>query len=191
LYLQWRIQRFFLRHNPIKIICLTKLKKGEIETTPVKYEIDKSKNHENTNQHEHHKNIRKQTSTNTFTIYVKLEINYINSTCMLPNWVNHCTESHNNVVLPPILQRSIHIKGQRDGNYDMYITYWILYFKLDVDRKCVGRCLFSNVFVMFVLIGVFVIFGLVDFIFHRGCLDCHSPLSFLYIFYILILAYAI
>jgi hypothetical protein len=44
-----------------------------IETTPVKYELDKSKNHENTNQHEHHKNIRKQTSTNTFTIYVKLE----------------------------------------------------------------------------------------------------------------------
>jgi len=55
-----------------------------IGTTPVKYELDKSKNHENTNQHEHHKNIRKQTSTNTFTsIYVKLEINYMNS--MLPN----------------------------------------------------------------------------------------------------------
>ena len=97
-----------------------------IETTPVKYELDKSKNHENTNQHEHHKNIRKQTSTNTFTIYVKLEINYMNSTCMLPNWVNQCTESHKNVVLPPILQRSIHIRGQRDGNDDMYITYWIL-----------------------------------------------------------------
>jgi hypothetical protein len=27
--LQWRIQRFFLRHKPIKIIFLTKLKKGE------------------------------------------------------------------------------------------------------------------------------------------------------------------
>ena len=97
-----------------------------IETTPVKYELDKSKNHENTNQHEHHKNIRKQTSTNTFTIYVKLEINYMNSTCMLPNWVNQCTVSHTNDVLPLILQRSIHIKGQRDGNDDMYITYWIL-----------------------------------------------------------------
>ena len=47
-----------------------------IGTTPVKYELDKSKNHENTNQHEHHKNIRKQTSTNTITSnYVKLEIN--------------------------------------------------------------------------------------------------------------------
>ena len=97
-----------------------------IETTPVKYELDKSKNHENTNQHEHHKNIRKQTSINTFTIYVKLEINYMNSTCMLPNWVNQCTVSHTNVVLPPILQRSIHIKGQRAGNDNMYITYWIL-----------------------------------------------------------------
>jgi hypothetical protein len=97
-----------------------------IETTPVKYELDKSKNHENTNQHEHHKNIRKQTSTNTFTIYVKLEINYMNSTCMLPNWVNQWTVSHTNVVLPSILQLSIHIKGQRDGNDDMYITYWIL-----------------------------------------------------------------
>ena len=97
-----------------------------IETTPMKYELDKSKNHENTNQHEHHKNSRKQTSTNTFTIYVKLEINYMNSTCMLPNWVNQYTESHTNVVLPPILQCSIHIKGQRAGNDDMYITYWIL-----------------------------------------------------------------
>jgi len=47
-----------------------------IGTIPVKYELDKSKNHENTNQHEHHKNIRKQTSTNTITSnYVKLEIN--------------------------------------------------------------------------------------------------------------------
>ena len=60
--------------------------------------------------------------------------------------------------------------------------FMFIYFKLDVDRKCVGRCLFSNVFVMFVMIGVFVICGLVEFIFHRGCLDCHSPLSFLYIF---------
>ena len=53
-----------------------------------------------------------------------------------------------------------------------------MYCSCDVDRKCVGRCLFSNVFVMFVLIGFFVIFGL------HICLDCHSPLSFLYILYI-------
>ena len=90
-------------------------------TTSVKYELDKSTKHENTNQLEHHKNIRKQTLTNPFTIYVKLEINDMNS--MLPNLVNQCTVSHKNVVLPPILQRSIHIKGQRAGNDNMYITY--------------------------------------------------------------------
>jgi hypothetical protein len=37
-------------------------------------------------------------------------------------------------------------------------------------------------FVKFVLIYAFVIFGLVVVIFHRGCPDCHSSFSFLYIF---------
>jgi hypothetical protein len=34
---------------------------------PCEYDLDKSKNHENTNQHKLHKNIRKQTSSNTIT----------------------------------------------------------------------------------------------------------------------------
>jgi hypothetical protein len=98
-----------------------------IWTTSVKYDLDKSTNHETTNQHELHKHIRKQTSINTFTsICVKLEINYMNSMLLNFNLLNQCTVSHNNVVFPPILRRSIHIKGQRAGNDNMYITYWIL-----------------------------------------------------------------
>ena len=34
---------------------------------PCEYDLDMSKNHENTNQHKLHKNIRKQTSSNTIT----------------------------------------------------------------------------------------------------------------------------
>ena len=38
-------------------------------------------------------------------------------------YIDKCTVGHNNVVFPPILRHSIHIKEQRAGNDDMHITY--------------------------------------------------------------------